>query len=138
MDWKGLGLNPPGMLFTMTVGSIAEGCGLLSDSTLLSKLRSAVPPVMEEAWSGIVTIALEDVRCGSETTSAGEEAINSTYIASYQQVTNPDYVHIHDRLQQAQQHLADIQATQCHESDTERFRGDASRGSRNIGVCDSE
>jgi Trypsin-like peptidase domain len=108
LDWSALGLNPPGILFSAEASAIHESCLDLNQAGVVAKLRESLPPFLQEGAGGTIKVAIENVRCASETTAAGEEPINSTYVASQQQITNPEYVRVQALLQQAQQQLANL------------------------------
>jgi S1-C subfamily serine protease len=51
-------------------------------------------------------VSLSDVNCAFESGVVREDTINSTYVASQQQLTNPDYVRLQQELAAAQARLA--------------------------------
>jgi Trypsin-like peptidase domain len=125
VEWTQLGLTPPGFLISAETSGIHQSCEGLSSATLLSRLRDNLSPLLQEESGATVKITIEDVRCAMETGTTGEEPINSTYVASYQQVTNPEYVRLQALLQQARQELADLRARNAANRTTSAWAGAA-------------
>lgn len=108
IDWPALGLRSPGLTITAGASAIDPSCEALTPASIESKLRRGMLSLLEEASDATIKVAIDNVQCAIETSAAGEEPINSTYVASYNQVTNPEYVRLQALLQQAQQELASV------------------------------
>jgi hypothetical protein len=88
------------------------GCAQLDTAQLRNQATKALPfPffVVSDASTGAV-LEFADLECEEDNRIGQEEALNSTYIASYQQITNPVYVQLQTELAVAQQKLAEVKA----------------------------
>jgi S1-C subfamily serine protease len=76
---------------------------------------SVIPPIPINNARIVETaqadIALQfDIDCSVGTVNDSPQPVNSTYVASYQQIVNPDYVRAQSDLQMAQASLAQVRA----------------------------
>lgn len=106
--WERVTKAAPGLRATLNVPQLGSDCAGVTADRIRRATESALPSSIQATESSRVTIELQDVACAVETKVVAEEPVNSTYVASYQQVTNPAYVQLQQRLNQAQQTLAQV------------------------------
>jgi S1-C subfamily serine protease len=121
--WERLGIGPTGIFYSVGVTNTNGSCpsGIVQQR-LADAIRSVVrwPLTYSETLSagdspasskGRLTFELSDLTCEIHTGTKDLGPVNSTYIASYQQVTNPDYVQAQSRLAALQADLNRIKVT---------------------------
>ncbi len=105
--WEQVTGTAPGILASIRVGA-PEACPGLIESGITSQVEKNLPIPLRVGTPARLSVELQDIDCTVDTQVVGEEPVNSTYIASYQQVTNPEYVQLQQQLQVAQTNLSNI------------------------------
>ena len=79
-----------------------------------SNLQAAVAASLHKRLvpvaSSRLKIVLSGLSCDFKTVLVREESLNSTYVASQQQLTNPDYIRLQSELESARARLAQTRA----------------------------
>ena len=106
--WREVGLFEPTLPVSIGVRDIKAPCAGLTEAGVIQSVEKTAPSATRSAATSDIRMELQDFDCDIKTQVVGEEPVNSTYIASYQQVTNADYVQLQQRLAGAQQNLAQV------------------------------
>jgi S1-C subfamily serine protease len=101
--WETLAGGPPRLAVAIKVATPGTECeSTFQADTLLQDLSTARPDAIDLVTTeGALTVNLVEPTCRVATETSNPQAVPSTYVASYQQVQNPDYVRLQSALQVA-------------------------------------
>lgn len=81
----------------------ASCMGAVSHQDLWNEIARALPPWLRVGSEAApISVRVRDVQCAISSSISEPEPVRSTYVASHQQVTNPEYVRLQTELQVAQ------------------------------------
>jgi S1-C subfamily serine protease len=101
--WDTLAGGPPRLSVAIKAVTPGPECGpTLRTDTLLQELSAARPDAIDVVTTeATVAVNLVEPSCRVTTETREPQAVPSTYVASFQQVQNPDYVRLQSALQVA-------------------------------------
>lgn len=107
LPWGRLGIEDPLVGVAIKMDSeTCNGAGRKIQEQFIKGLPDSLEAVMPSSPS--IRIEIQDLQCLIDTNVLGEQAINSTYVATYQQIANSRYVQLQSLIDAAEAEYDEI------------------------------
>ena len=115
IDWSSANIPEPLIMISLSVEP-AEDCGdALAKDSVVRAIAAAFGSGVRVSNSSLFKVRVT-VDCSSDMVAGAKSSITSTYVSSYQQILNPDYVRAQQALAEAQKALADYESSAARTS----------------------
>ena len=106
VPWQELVGAPPAVQVSTSVTGDRIGCPQATAEALADSVAHRLSTRFLPTSGVPLKVSLSDVSCTFDSGVVREDTLNSTYVASQQQLTNPDYIRLQQELAAAQARLA--------------------------------